>query len=145
MKREYPTGPIPAVAAVVFRGSKVLLARRANEPSKGKWTLPGGVIELGEPHIDALKREVLEETGIEIDVKALVALIDRIVWDKEGRPKYHYMILDYWAEYRKGTPEPASDVSAIRWAEIGQIDSFGLTSQAQGVITKAWEMKRKQG
>ena len=144
MKRAYPKVPIPAVAAVVFRGSKVLLAKRANEPSKGKWTLPGGVIEVGEPHVDALQREVLEETGVEIDVKELVAVIDRIVWDHEGRLKYHYIILDYWAEYKKGTPQPASDISDIRWAEVGQIGSFGLTSQAQGVITKAWKMRNTE-
>jgi len=141
MRRQYPSRPIAAVAGVIFKGSKVLLAKRANEPSKGKWSLPGGTIELGESHLEALKREIREEAGIEIQIRDLVAVIDRVVLDKHGRVRYHYLILEYWAEHTQGNAKGSSDVLATKWVEVNDVASFGLGDDALSVITKAWEMK----
>ena len=141
MRRQYPSRPIVAVAAVIFKGDKVLLAKRATEPSKGKWSLPGGAGELGERHLEALKREIREETGIEIQIRDLVAVIDRIVLDRQGRVKYHYVILDYWAEHVQGVAKASSDILAITWAHVKDVGSFGLSSDALAVIAKAWKMK----
>ena len=143
MSRQYPLLPIPAVAAVIFQGDKVLLAKRASEPSKGQWSLPGGIIEVGETHIAALKREIREEAGLEIEVGELVEVIDRIVLDSEGRVKYHYVILDYWAEYKGGIARAASDALSIMWVDIGSLDSWGLSRETRKVISKAYAMKTR--
>jgi ADP-ribose pyrophosphatase YjhB (NUDIX family) len=96
LKREYPKSPIVGVGAVIFDGASVLLAQRGQEPAKGTWSLPGGAVELGEKLVDALKREILEEIGIEIEVGGLVRVLDRIVRDGKKRIQYHYVIVDYW-------------------------------------------------
>ena len=89
MRREYPEAPIPGVAAVVLDDG-VLLVRRGREPARGRWGLPGGVVELGERAEEAVVREVLEETGIEVEPLKLVAVYDSIVRDEEGRVRFHY-------------------------------------------------------
>ncbi len=143
MSRQYPSLPIPAVAAVILKGDKVLLAKRAGEPSKGQWSLPGGIIEVGETHVAALKREIREETGLQIEVGELVKVIDRIVLDSKGRVKYHYVILDYWAEYKGGIARAASDALSIMWVDIGSLGSCGLSPESRDVIRKAYAMKTR--
>ena len=143
MSRQYPSLPIPAVAAVIFQGHSVLLAKRASEPSKGQWSLPGGIIEVGETHKAALKREIREETGLEIEVGDLVKVIDRIVLDSMGKVKYHYVILDYWAEYKGGIARAASDVLSIMWVDIGSLGKWGLSPETRDVISKAHAMKAR--
>ncbi|MFH1490346.1 MAG: NUDIX domain-containing protein, partial [Pseudomonadota bacterium] len=96
MKREYPESPIVGVGAVIFKDNKVLLVKRAKEPGKGLWSLPGGALELGESLVDGLKREISEEVSIEIEVGGLVRVLDRILRDQEERVRYHYVIVDYW-------------------------------------------------
>ncbi len=142
MRRLYPKAPIPAVAAVIFQGDQVLLVERAKEPSKGQWTLPGGVIEVGEGHIAALKREIKEETGLGIEVKSLVEVIDKIVLDSKGQVKYHYLILDYWAEPECGMLRPASDALSTRWIDIDWVKDINLAQDTIDVICKARAMRK---
>jgi len=142
MKREYPSRPIPAVAAVIFSGTKVLLVKRANPPSEGQWSLPGGAIQLGETWREALEREILEEAGIGIEVKSLVAVVDRIVRDKQHRIRYHYIILDYWAEYASGSAQASSDAMDVRWLEIPDLEALGVSEDTVRVIKLAREMRR---
>src|SRR3989304_272920 len=96
VRREYPNSPIIGVGAIIFNGDQVLLAKRGQEPGKGLWTLPGGVVELGECLEEAVKREILEELSVEIRICGLVRLLDRIVRDEAGKIRYHYVIADYW-------------------------------------------------
>ena len=144
MRRLYPGAPIPAVAAVIFQGDKVLLVKRAKEPSKGQWTLPGGVIEVGEGHIAALNREIKEETGLRIEVKSLVEVIDKIVLDSNGEVRYHYLILDYWAEHKSGIARPASDALSTKWMDIDKVREIDVSKETRDVICKALAMRKSK-
>jgi 8-oxo-dGTP diphosphatase len=126
MKREYPEHPLIGVAAVIFDDASVWLARRNQEPSRGRWSLPGGLVELGETHLQALSRELREELGITITVGGPAGVFDKIFRDAEGRVQYHYVVVDYWGWITEGQPTPASDVSEVCKIPLGQLDGFGL-------------------
>jgi ADP-ribose pyrophosphatase YjhB (NUDIX family) len=121
LKREYPESPIVGVGGVVFDGDAVLVAKRGQEPAKGTWSLPGGAVELGEKLIDALKREIREEIGIEIEVGGLIRVLDRILCDEDKRIRYHYVIVDYWGWKVSGEPKPDSDTSDICFVPLQEI------------------------
>ena len=93
MKRDYPERPIIGVGAVIIRGDRVLLVRRATEPLKGEWSVPGGMLELGEKLHDGIRREVLEETGLEVEPGDVLDVFDSILRDEQGRTQYHYCLL----------------------------------------------------
>jgi mutator protein MutT len=114
-RREYPDRPIVGVGAVVIRDGQVLLVQRAQEPLSGKWTLPGGAVELGETLEEAVVRELREETGLEVRVLELVEAFERIARDESDRPRYHYVLLDYLCVPVSGDLLAGSDVSR-RWA-----------------------------
>ncbi|HEX7159358.1 MAG TPA: NUDIX domain-containing protein [Edaphobacter sp.] len=95
MKREYPAAPMVGVAAVVVQGDEVLLVRRGREPLRGRWSLPGGLLELGEITAEGVAREVLEETGIRVRPVEIVTTIDRILRDDDGRVRYHYVLVEW--------------------------------------------------
>ena len=126
-RREYPETPIPGVAAVVFSGDAVLLVRRGNEPSRGRWGLPGGVVELGETVEEAIVREVLEETGIEVQPLKLIAVFDSIVRDPEGGVRFHYVLCEYLCEPHRGALHASSDVLEARWVQLEALDSLDIT------------------
>ncbi|MEE4353315.1 MAG: NUDIX hydrolase [Desulfatiglans sp.] len=126
IKREYPESPIIAVGAAVLADQSVLLARRENEPGKGRWSLPGGVVELGEPILDALRREVWEETSLKIEIGGLLGVFDRIVYDPQRGVRYHYVLTDYWGWIASGTPKPGSDISDIQWVPLKKLRMFEL-------------------
>ena len=121
MKREYPESPIIGVGGVIFEGASVLLAKRGQEPAKGTWSLPGGAVELGEKVLDALKREIREEVGIQIEVGGLIRVLDRILCYQERRIRYHYVIVDYWGWKISGEPKPGSDTSEICFVPLKDI------------------------
>ena len=145
MLRSYPTCPIVGVGAVVLRKiddrQEVLLARRANPPLQGEWSLPGGALEVGEKLRDGLAREVLEETGLEVEVGPVLDVIDSIFPDGEGRTQYHYVLIDYLCRARAGTGLAASDASEQRWARPEELESFGLRPITLEVIRKGLEME----
>src|SRR5580698_4989474 len=91
--RRYPTRPFLGVGALIFEGSNILLVERAKEPLQGYWSLPGGIVEVGEKLEDAVRREVREETGLEIDPLEMFEIFERIMPDAEGRPEYHYVLI----------------------------------------------------
>jgi len=122
---------------------KVLLIRRAQEPLKGEWSLPGGGVELGETLEDAIRREVLEETGLAVDVVDVVKAFDRIVRDADGRVRYHYVLVDFLCRVTGGADcgqaiACATDALEARWAGPGELD--GLTPLTVEVIQKAWRI-----
>ncbi len=148
MRREYPEAPIAGVGAVIVAARAsgepvVLLIRRGQEPLKGEWSLPGGAVELGERLEDAIRREVLEETGLAVEVVDVVKAFDRIVRDAEGRVRYHYVLVDFLCRVTGGAHlaaavSCATDALEARWAGAGELD--GLTPFTVEVIRKAWGM-----
>ena len=143
MKREYPEAPIVGVGGVIFDGSSVLLAERGQEPAKGTWSLPGGAVELGEKVIDALKREIREEIGIEIEVGGLIRVLDRIIQDEEKRIRYHYVIVDYWGWKVSGVPKPGSDTSDLCFVPLSQIEKRDIHREVQETILMAAELRKR--
>ena len=141
MKREYPDAPIAGVGAVIVREGpdgrrEALLIRRGQEPLKGEWSLPGGAVELGETLQAAICREVLEETGLTVEVVDTVLVFDRISRDDEGRVRYHYVLVDFLCRITGGSLACATDAVDARWA--GADDLEGLTPLTVEVIHKAF-------
>jgi mutator protein MutT len=114
--------PLVGVGAVIVHEGRVLLVRRGNEPMKGHWTLPGGLLELGESLSDGVMREVREETGLNVEVVELIDLLERI-HRHETRVRYHYVIADYLCRVAGGQLQAASDADAARWAERAEWNS----------------------
>lgn len=126
IEREYPRTPIVGVGAVVVDAGQVLLVQRGREPLKGKWSLPGGMLEVGESLHEGVVREVEEETGLKVEPVELVELLDRIVREEtsEGnRVRFHYVIADYLCRVTGGTLKAASDAEAVRWVERAEWNS----------------------
>jgi len=137
MRREYPPAPIPAVSAVISDGKgRVLIVKRAKEPSKGRWSIPGGVIKLGEDLKTALKREIEEECGLKVDIKRLLAVSERIIRDAQGRVRYHYILIDYLCRLRGGELRVSSDISDARWVYPEELKDFELTEGVSEVIRR---------
>jgi ADP-ribose pyrophosphatase YjhB (NUDIX family) len=141
MKREHPERPFVGVSAVVFHEQSVLLARRNKNPGRGQWSLPGGVVELGETLLEALSRELREEISITIDVGGLVGVFDRIIRDSDDGIRYHYVIVDYWGCIASGQPRPGSDISEVRLLPIEDIENSGIDPELRDTILKAVEMR----
>jgi 8-oxo-dGTP diphosphatase len=140
--REYPDRPIVGVGAVVLDGDRVLLVRRANEPLKGEWSIPGGAVEIGETLEAAAAREVLEETGLRVAVGPLVEVLDRIRRDADGRAQFHYVLVDFVCRPDGGTLACASDAAAVAWVEIDRLAEYGVADVTVRVIRKGVDMLR---
>ena len=132
--REYPSRPIVGVGAVIVQAGKVLLIRRRYEPLKGQWSLPGGAVEVGEPLERAVAREILEETGLVIDVGPVIDVFDRITHDDQQRVRYHYVLIDYLCHPVGGDLMAGSDVDAAEWVEPEQLPQYSLTEKTTAVI-----------
>ena len=143
MKREYPESPIVGVGGVIFEGTSVLLARRGQEPAKGAWSLPGGAVELGEKLIDALRREIREEIGIEIEVGGLIRVLDRILCDEGKRIRYHYVLVDYWGWRVSGEPKPGSDTSDICFVPLQEIHDRDIHRDVLETILMAAKLRQQ--
>jgi mutator protein MutT len=145
MQREFPLAPLVGVGAVIVDEGRVLLARRGNEPMKGHWTLPGGLLELGETLSDGVMREVREETGLTVEVLQLIELLDRIHRLKEdqgARVRYHYVIADYLCRVTGGQLHAASDADAVRWVEREEWSGAGalqIDAISARVIEAGWQ------
>jgi 8-oxo-dGTP diphosphatase len=137
--RRYPDRPLAGVGAIIFRGDEVLLVKRGRPPALGKWSIPGGLVELGESLGEAVRREVLEETGLEVKVIDLVAALDRVIPDTEGRLEYHYILLDFLCEIIGGQTRAASDVDECMFVSLKDLSRFDMTRGTEKVITRAFE------
>ncbi len=135
--REYPARPIVGIGIVVIRDDSVLLVRRGKPPNVGAWTLPGGAQEVGETTEQAARRELLEETGLEVDTLHFAATVDNIRRDADGRIRFHYTIIDFAARWVSGEPIAATDVTEAVWAKLDALDNYGLWSEAHRVIAIA--------
>ncbi len=143
MKREYPDHPIVGVGGVVIHRNRVLLVRRKGEPLKGEWSIPGGMLELGEELAEGARREIKEETGLAVEPLEVLAVFDRIFRDG-SRVRYHYVIVDYACRLKKGRLAPASDVLEARWVRREDLPQYHLTEKASSVIRQGFEFFNKR-
>jgi ADP-ribose pyrophosphatase YjhB (NUDIX family) len=143
MKREYPDRPIVGVGGVVIYRQRALLIRRGCEPLKGQWSIPGGMLELGEDLAEGVRRELKEETGLDVEPLQIVAAFDRITREGE-RVKYHYVIVDYVCRFKGGKLKPASDVTDACWVRREEMPEFHLTEMATKVILQSFEFFDKR-
>jgi ADP-ribose pyrophosphatase YjhB (NUDIX family) len=139
MSREYPEHPIVGVAAVVLRDGQVLLVLRGREPARGLWGLPGGMLEVGETLAQGVRREVLEECGIEIEVGPLVGVFEPMQRDGAGRLRYHYVVLDYLARYLSGELCAADDADDARWVDLDALERLPMLAETRAIIRRAAE------
>lgn len=142
MRREYPAAPVASVAVAVRREDRLLLTRRRYEPRRGRWVLPGGVIELGESVTQAARREIREECGIEIEIQRVIAVEDRIFHDPAGRVQYHYILIILLGEHRGGTLVPASDVDAAEWVGEEELEHYDIPDTSRESIRRAFRALR---
>ena len=142
VRREYPERPMVGVGGVVIRDERALLIRRGSAPLEGEWSIPGGMLEIGETILDGVQRELLEETAIEVKVLDLIEVFERLTRDEAGKLKYHFVILDYLCEAVRGEARAGSDVTDVAWARAEELDAYSLTTTATRVIQKAFEMAR---
>lgn len=136
MAREYPAHPVVGVGAVVVRGNKALIIKRGHEPRKGEWSLPGGIVELGESLVDAVKREVREETGLDVDAGPIVETFDRVHHDEAGRIRYHFVIVDYLCAAPSGEAVAGSDADDVAWVTADELSIYGVNAHAAAVIRR---------
>jgi 8-oxo-dGTP diphosphatase len=136
MAREYPAHPVVGVGAVVVRDGRALIVRRAHEPRKGEWSLPGGMLDLGESLGDAARREVKEETGLDVQLGPIIETFDRVHRDAEGRIRYHFVIVDFVCWPDGGEAIAGSDAEAVAWVTAGEIDAYGVNAHAKEVILR---------
>ncbi len=142
--REYPSAPLLGVGAIVVDGARVLLVQRGRPPALGKWSLPGGLVDVGEPVEAAVRREVAEECGLALHLHGLVGFADRIVRDAAGRVQYHYVLLDFLATPGSGTAAAGSDARAVRWSTLEELRGLDTTEGLEGMIRRALAMNTER-
>lgn len=127
LHREYPDKPVLGVGAVIIREGRILLVRRGSDPGRGVWSVPGGVVELGESLRNAVRREVREECGVEVEVGDLCWVSEVVERDEMGRIRFHYVILDFFADYVSGELRAGSDALEARWVPLRDLRSLQMS------------------
>ena len=141
--REYPSRPFVGVGVVVLKEENVLLIRRGRPPRLGEWSLPGGAQSVGETVQVTARREVLEETGVSIQNPQFLEVVDSIIKDDDGRVKFHYTLIDYWANWESGTPEGADDAQHAEWVPFHKLGELWLWTKTVEVIEKARSLRNQ--
>jgi 8-oxo-dGTP diphosphatase len=139
MKREYPDTPLVGVGAIIIDGDRVALVKRGHAPLQGRWSIPGGVLEVGETLRKAVVREALEETGLAIEPGELLGVFERVVPDDEGRMKYHYVLIDFLCRRMAGELAAADDAEEARWFLREELRGLELARETEEVILKGFE------
>lgn len=134
--RRYPLRPVLGVGALIYRDDQILLVQRGREPLAGCWSLPGGAVETGEPLEDAIRREVLEETGLAVAVVEIALVFERIIPDDTGRCEYHYVLVDFRCQVESGSLRPGDDARDVRYFPISELSALPLTEGTQAVIER---------
>lgn len=134
IKRDYPAAPILAVGVVARNRDRILLIRRNKEPSRGLWTFPGGAVELGEGVREAAQREVREETGLEVEIGEVAAVIDSVHRDDQGAIHYHYVIVDFYGRPTGGELQAGDDVSEVRWVGLEEAEALPMPDAARAMV-----------
>lgn len=138
MKREYPERPLVGVGAVIVEGGRAVLVRRASEPMAGEWSIPGGLLELGETMRAGAEREALEETGLQVEAGEVLGVLDRILPDADGQPRYHYVLIDFLCRRVAGELRAGGDAAEVRWVSESELAGLGVAEAAIRVICKAF-------
>jgi len=139
LRREYPMQPVVGVGAIILDQGKILLVKRGVEPGKGRWSIPGGAVELGEGLYNALKREVREECGLDVEVDRLMDVVETIIPDENGSLRFHFIVIYFLAHLRGGTLKPASDVADAQWVPLDQAETYDLTKAFRSFLQKCKE------
>ena len=126
------------MGALIFRRRRILMAQRGHEPLKGWWSLPGGALETGESLEAALRREVLEETGLEVEPRAVFEIFERIIRDSEGRAEYHFVVIDYLCRITGGGLQAGDDVANVGWFTRRELSELQVTEGTLAVIQRAF-------
>jgi 8-oxo-dGTP diphosphatase len=127
LNRSYPAQPLVGIGAVIVCDGTILLEKRKGEPGRGKWTIPGGLVELGESAEQTVIREVKEETNLEVEKPKLIDVVNNITTDEDGKIKYHFVIVDYFVKLRSGELQAADDAAELRWVTFGEVEKYDLT------------------
>ena len=144
MKRFYPDQPVVGIGVVIVKDGKIALIKRGNEPAKGKWTIPGGLVELGEGLEAAVIREAKEETLLDVEKPVLVDVVDQMEKDSEGKYRYHYVIIDYLVHVVGGEIAAASDAEELHWVPFDEVEGYDLTLSFKRFFRKNKEELAKQ-
>ena len=140
MSRQYPSAPMVGVGIITINDEKkVLLVKRGNEPSKGLWSVPGGMVELGERVREAGIREVKEECNIDVEPEEVISVVDIILKDQDNGVKFHYVLIEYLAKYLGGEVHAQSDVMEAGWFSRNELEDLELPEVTQNVIEKAYD------
>jgi 8-oxo-dGTP diphosphatase len=140
LRRDYPDRPIVGVGAVIIDRGRVVLVKRGSPPLLGEWSLPGGVVELGETLRAAAEREAREETGLTVKAGEVIEVLDRIIPGKAGAPQYHYVLIDFLCTVQGGVLKAGGDAADVCWAKENELAEYKLEMPALGVIRKALTM-----
>ena len=136
MRRSYPDHPIVGVGAVIVAGGRALLVRRASQPLLGEWSVPGGMLELGETLRDGVRREALEETGLVVEPGEVLDIFDSIFADGDGRTQYHYVLIDYLCRPVSREARAGTDVCEVRWVSETDLPAMKLRESIEQVVRK---------
>lgn len=137
MKREYPAHPLVGVGMIIKKDNYIVMVKREREPGKGKWSIPGGMLELGERISDGVKREVLEETGLRVKIDRLIDVEENIGRDGTGRIRFHYVLVDFLGHVVDGNLQPDTDVKEAIWINLSKINTFNITNTLKRLLIKA--------
>lgn len=138
MQREFPEAPLVGIGAIIIEDSRVLLVRRAHPPLQAQWSIPGGVLEVGELVREAAIREVREETGLAVVPGVLLGVYDRILRNPEQRVQYHYVLIDFLCRRIGGELLAADDAAEVRWFTQAELPSLRLAEDTYDVIQKGF-------
>jgi 8-oxo-dGTP diphosphatase len=139
MQRKYPDRPLVGVGALIVEAGQVALIKRGHEPLKGEWSIPGGLLEVGETLRQAAEREALEETGLVVRATELLGVFDRVIPDEQQRTIYHYVLIDFLCEKISGELQASGDAAEARWFAPGEAAKLPLAGDTAGVIRTALE------
>ncbi|HTU43162.1 MAG TPA: NUDIX hydrolase [Candidatus Aquilonibacter sp.] len=138
MQREFPEGPLIGVGAIIIEGDRVVLVKRAHPPLQAEWSIPGGVLEVGELVREAAVREASEETGLTVETIELLGVYDRVLRNPEQRVQYHYVLIDFLCRQVAGDLVAASDAAAVRWFTRKELTALKLAEDTIDVIRKGF-------
>ncbi|HXW61026.1 MAG TPA: NUDIX hydrolase [Candidatus Acidoferrales bacterium] len=143
-RREFPDRPLVGVGGIVISDGRVLLIRRGSPPLQDQWSIPGGLLQVGETLREGVRRELFEETAIEVRVLELVEVFERIGLDGSGKARHHFVVLDYLCEALRGEACAGSDAAEVAWALPEELGRYSLAEATAQVILRAFEMARQR-
>ncbi|MEM2092753.1 MAG: NUDIX hydrolase [Candidatus Bathyarchaeia archaeon] len=143
VKRLYPAQPVVGVGAIIVCDGRLLVGKRRSEPGKGKYSVPGGLVELGESPEQAVIREIREETGLEAESPELVDVVNKIVKDENGAIKFHFVIIDYFVKVKGGKLRAADDAEDLKWVPLEELEQYNITDTLREFLRNNMDKLKK--